>query len=320
MTGAAGFIGSHLVEHLLDRGTRVVGIDDFDAYYPAAMKRSNLARVRDHRSFTLLRRDLLHVDLRPLVRPGTAIFHLAGQPGVRPSWGRPFDRYVRNNIRVTQHLLEMARRVHPARFVYASSSSIYGAQPERPLPETTLPRPISPYGVTKLAAEHLVRVYRAAYGLPAVSLRFFTVFGSRQRPDMAFHRFFEAALRRRPIVVFGDGSQKRDFTHVSDIVRGLAASADPAAPGEVYNLGGGSPATLSESLRRIQEVSGIELNLGRKPLPVGDPPSTWADTRRAAMDLGFRPQVSLREGLEEQWAWHSDRARPGGARKQSVTS
>lgn len=286
---------------------RVVGIDDFDPYYPAAQKRRNLAKAESQRRFTLLRRDLLRLDLRALVKPGTTIYHLAGQPGVRPSWGRPFERYVRNNVLATQHLLEMARRHRPARFVYASSSSIYGTQPERPLPETTLPRPISPYGVTKLAAEHLVRVYRLAYGVPGVSLRFFTVFGSRQRPDMAFHRFFEMARRHRPIPVYGDGSQKRDFTHVSDIVQGLLAAADPEVPGEVYNLGGGSPVVLSEALREIEEVSGIPLQVRRKALPVGDPSSTWADTRRAATDLGFRPEVRLRQGLEEQWAWHHAR-------------
>ncbi|HEV2520245.1 MAG TPA: NAD-dependent epimerase/dehydratase family protein [Thermoplasmata archaeon] len=312
VTGAAGFIGSHLVERLLASGWRVVGIDDLDPYYSPAMKLSNLAAVGTHRGFRLLRRDLLHLDLRPLVKPGTTIFHLAGQPGVRPSWGRPFERYVRNNVLVTQHLLEMARRSRPARLVYASSSSIYGAQPERPLPETTLPRPISPYGVTKLAAEHLVRVYRLAFGLPTVALRFFTVYGSRQRPDMAFHRFFEMARGHRPIPVYGDGSQKRDFTHVSDIVNGLVAAGHPDAPGEVYNLGGGSPATLSEALRHIEEVSGIALRLQRKALPVGDPPSTWADTRRAESDLGFRPKTRLREGLGEQWAWHQGGGRPRG--------
>lgn len=238
------------------------------------------------------------------------LFHLAGQPGVRPSWGQQFDRYVRNNVLVTQRLLEAARRRRIGRFVYASSSSIYGAQPDRPLGEETLPQPISPYGVTKLAAEHLCRVYRRAYGVGTVALRFFTVYGSRQRPDMAFHRFFEAARTGRPIALLGDGSQRRDFTHVSDIVDGLLAAAVADEPGEVYNLGGGSPVVLNEAVRLVEEVSGRPLRRRRLAQAAGDPASTWADTSRASNDLDFHPRTGLRDGLAEQWAWHD---RGGGA-------
>lgn len=304
VTGAAGFIGSQLVERLLADGYAVVGVDDFDGYYSGAAKRRNLAAALGNRRFRFLRRDLMRLDARPLLRPGTVVFHLAGQPGVRPSWGQQFDRYVRNNVLATQRLLESARRSRIPRFVYASSSSVYGAQPDRPLGETTLPQPISPYGVTKLAAEHLCRVYRRAYDVSTVSLRFFTVYGSRQRPDMAFHRFFEAARSGRPISVLGDGRQRRDFTHVSDIVDGLVAAAAEEVPGEVYNLGGGSPVRLSQAVRLVEEVSGHPLAQRRLDRAAGDPSSTWADTARARSDLDFHPKMALRDGLAEQWAWH----------------
>ena len=313
VTGAAGFIGSQLVERLLGAGYQVVGVDDFDGYYSGAAKRRNLAVALGDRRFRLLRRDLMGLDARPLLKPGTVVFHLAGQPGVRPSWGQQFDRYVRNNVLATQRLLESARRSRISRFVYASSSSVYGAQPDRPLGEETLPQPISPYGVTKLAAEHLCRVYRRAYGVSTVALRFFTVYGSRQRPDMAFHRFFEAARAGRPISVLGDGRQRRDFTHVSDIVDGLLAAAAPDVPGEVYNLGGGAPVHLSEAVRLVEEVSGRPLVQRQLARAAGDPASTWADTARAASDLDFHPKMGLRNGLAEQWAWHDQGGKlPGG--------
>lgn len=312
VTGAAGFIGSQLVERLLAAGYRVVGIDDFDDYYSRAAKRRNLRTAMGDRRFQLLQRDVMGLDAKPLLKPGTVVFHLAGQPGVRPSWGHQFDRYVRNNVLATQRLLESARRQKIGRFVYASSSSVYGAQPDHPLGEETLPHPISPYGVTKLAAEHLCRVYQRAYGVPTVALRFFTVYGSRQRPDMAFHRFFEAARHGRPISVLGDGSQRRDFSHVSDIVTGLVAAAAPDLPGEVYNLGGGFPVRLSEAIRLVEEVSGHELVQRRLAGAAGDPSSTWADTTRAAAELGYHPKVGLRAGLQEQWAWHDHRADPAG--------
>lgn len=285
-------------------GYAVTGVDDFDRFYSGAAKRRNLARALRNRRFHFLRRDLMALDAQPLLKSGTVVYHLAGQPGVRPSWGHQFDRYVRNNVLATQRLLESARRRPIARFVYASSSSVYGAQPDRPLGEETLPQPISPYGVTKLAGEHLCRVYQRAFHVPSVALRFFTVYGSRQRPDMAFHRFFESARSGRPISVMGDGRQRRDFTHVSDIVDGLIAAAGPDVPGDVYNLGGGSPVRLSEAVRLVEEVSGHPLARRRLAQAAGDPASTWADTTRAAADLGFHPQVALRDGLAEQWAWH----------------
>lgn len=289
----------------------MVGVDDFDDYYARTTKRQNLKGALGQRRYRFLRRDLVRLDARPLLRPGTVVFHLAGQPGVRPSWGQQFDRYVRNNVVATQRLLESVRRSHGARFVYASSSSVYGLQPEEPLGEDALPRPISPYGVTKLAAEHLGRVYRRAYGVSAVALRFFTVYGSRQRPDMAFHRFFEAARTGRPITVLGDGRQRRDFTHVSDIVSGLIAAARPDVAGEVYNLGGGAPVHLAEAIDLVEQVSGRTLRRRHLPVAAGDPSSTWADTRRAASDLGFHPQMSLRDGLEEQWTWQAGDGRDG---------
>lgn len=305
VTGAAGFIGSQLSERLISIGYEVVGIDDFDDYYSRRSKQRNLRALRGDRRFRFLERDIVTSDVRRLLKPGTRVFHMAAQPGVRPSWGVYFQRYVRNNILATQKILEASRRSPIESFVYASSSSIYGAQPFRPVSEDTLPQPISPYGVTKLSGEHLSRVYRSGFRVPAVSLRFFTVFGSRQRPDMAFHRFFEALRANRPISVYGDGRQVRDFTHVSDILDGLVAASSPGVPGEVYNLGGGSPSTLSDAIRAMADVSGREPVVEKSPASVGDPNSTWADTHRAQKDLGFRPKVSLREGLAEQWAWQS---------------
>ena len=304
VTGAAGFIGSQLVERLLATGHSVIGLDDFDDYYSRASKLRNLRTSLKHERFRFLERDLMKSDLRPFLKPGNTVFHLAAQPGVRKSWGTHFERYVRNNVLATQRLLERARGSQIASFVYASSSSVYGLQPPRPMSEDTLPNPISPYGVTKLSAEHLCRVYRRAYQVPTVSLRFFTVYGSRQRPDMAFHRFFEAIRHHRPLSIYGNGSQLRDFTHVSDILDGILAASTPGEKGEVYNLGGGSPSTLSDCVRMLSDICGVDVERQESPTPAGDPSATWADTRRAATDLGFQPKVKIREGLEEQWAWH----------------
>jgi UDP-glucuronate 4-epimerase len=281
----------------------VVGIDDFDDYYARAAKERNLAALQGNPHFAFVERDLAEAELSDLLDPGARIFHLAGQPGVRGSWGPQFTRYVRNNILATQRLLEISVRARPARFIYAGSSSVYGEQPPGPTSETALPSPLSPYGVTKLAAEHLCHLYRRAHGIPVVALRFFTVYGPRQRPDMAFHRFIEAMRANREITLFGDGSQTRDFTYVDDIVAALVAAGETNDAAGVYNLGGGTPASVRQVLAILEKLAGRPARLKIEKDPVGEPKATWADTSRARQGLGFRPGVSLEEGLRRQWEW-----------------
>jgi nucleoside-diphosphate-sugar epimerase len=302
VTGAAGFIGSQLVERLLERGDRVVGIDSFDPFYSARTKRQNLKVALAHPRYRFVRADLLRYRLEQQFSDAPVVFHLAAQAGVRGSWGTSFSRYARNNLPATQAVLEASVRSHrPARVVYASSSSVYGDQPPGASREDALPNPVSPYGVTKLAAEHLGRTYTKSYGLPVTALRFFTVYGPRQRPDMAFNRFIEAVRRDRSIEVYGRGRQLRDFTFVGDIVEGLVAAGEVRTPAPVYNLGGGSPVILAEALRILSDVSGHALRMRHLPLPPGDAKATWADIRLARRELGFRPKVRLREGLAAQW-------------------
>jgi nucleoside-diphosphate-sugar epimerase len=304
VTGSAGFIGSHLSEALLARGDRVLGVDSFDPYYGRRLKRRNLSGPLSHPRFRFVEADLLRFPLKKHLGRGSRIYHLAGQPGVRGSWGEEFKRYTRNNIQATQAVYEAASRSGKGvRVIYASSSSIYGDQPPGAMKEGALPNPISPYGVTKLAAEHLGRLYGKAKGLPVTSLRFFTVYGPRQRPDMAFNRFIAAVSRGQPIDIYGDGRQLRDFTFVSDIVAGVVAAGEIAAPSPIYNLGGSSPVPLSEAVRTLGKVSGRPVRIRRLPLPIGDPRTTWADTRLARRELGFRPKVRLAEGLAAQLDW-----------------
>ena len=308
VTGAAGFIGSHLCERLLAGGHRVIGLDSFTDYYPRAAKEANLASLRSREGFRFVEADLGRVDLEPIVAEADYIFHQAGQPGVRPSWGKDFDVYVDGNIRATQRLLERARAAGRVKcLVYASSSSVYGETRELPLREDSPTRPYSPYGVTKLAAEHLCSLYHANYGLPTVSLRYFTVYGPRQRPDMGFRRFIHAALEDRPIVVYGDGEQTRDFTFVADAVEANWLAVAPGAVGQVFNIGGGSRCSVNQVLRTLEEI--LDRPIRREPGPPqpGDVSHTWADTRRAKEVLGFAPAVSLREGLVLEVAWMRER-------------
>lgn len=287
-------------------GRSVVGVDDFDDYYPRGTKERNLHTLRADPRFKFVEADLTTTDLSSIIAPGCRLFHLAAQPGVRGSWGPQFDRYVRNNLLATQRLLEVCVHAPPARIVYGSSSSIYGNQPAGRYREDAHPNPISPYGMTKLAAEHLVSAYARGHGLSTVSLRFFTVFGPRQRPDMAFHRFIDAVRTHRPLTLFGDGQQSRDFTYVDDIVAGIVAAAStPDISGETYNLGGGSPATVLEVLKLLENLSGRPLAVETQPPGLGDPRTTWADTARARTQLGYRPAVNLAEGLRRQWEWQS---------------
>ena len=304
VTGAAGFVGSHLCERLLREGHRVIGLDAFADYYPRSMKEANLKDLRDARGFRFVEGDLTRMELTPLVGEAEYIFHQAGQPGVRPSWGKDFDVYLDCNIRATQRLLETARTVgRVQRLVYASSSSVYGETRDLPLREDSLTRPYSPYGVTKLAAEHLCSLYHANYGLPTVSLRYFTVYGPRQRPDMGFHKFIRAALEDQPIVVYGDGEQTRDFTFVADAVEANWLATGPQAAGQVFNIGGGSRVSVNHVLAVLEDILGRPIRREHQPPQAGDVSHTWADTRRAKEILGFAPRVFLREGLAREVAW-----------------
>jgi UDP-glucose 4-epimerase len=303
VTGAAGFIGSHLSGALLDAGAAVTGIDCFTDYYPRPFKEANLATLRGRSGFTFVEAALQDTDLKLHLSGVTHVFHLAAQAGVRKSWGRDFDVYTRDNIQATQRLLEALVGVPIQKYVYASSSSVYGDHVPLPLREDSYLQPVSPYGVSKLAAEHLGHLYLESHGVPAVSLRFFTVYGPRQRPDMAFQRFLTAIKEGRPITVYGDGEQTRDFTFVGDIVAANIAAADRGVPGSVYNVGGGSRVTLNRVLELIGRVTGKTVTIQREPAQKGDMRHTYADTSLARRDLNFVPRVNLESGLEQQYRW-----------------
>jgi UDP-glucuronate 4-epimerase len=300
VTGAAGFVGSHLVEMLLEGDHEVVGVDSFSEYYSVARKRANLAAIPEGSSFTLVEGDLNELDLDRLVEGVGVVYHLAGQPGVRASWGAEFDIYLAQNVLSTQKLLEAARTAPIEKFVLASSSSVYGQAERFPTRESDRPRPVSPYGVTKLAAEHLCHLYHQAFGVPVVMLRYFTIFGPRQRPDMAFSRFIAAALAERPLTVIGDGMQSRDFTYVADAAAATIAAGDRGVSGRVYNIAGGCQATVLDVVAMLEQILGRPLARDHlEPVP-GDPRKTGADTTAANEDLGYRPSTGLEDGLSRQ--------------------
>lgn len=303
VTGAAGFIGSHLTSALLDRGAEVTGIDSFTDYYPRFIKEANLAVNAGRPGFRVIEGSLQHADLAALLEGKTHVFHLAAQAGVRKSWGADFRVYTDNNVDATQRLLEacVGRPLH--RFVYASSSSVYGDNVSIPMREDAVPLPVSPYGVTKLAAEQLCYLYFVNHKVPATSVRYFTVYGPRQRPDMAFHRFLKAALRGDPVTLYGDGEQTRDFTYVTDAVAATMAAGDKGVPGRAYNIGGGSRVSVNQLFGLIERLAGKPLNIRREPAQKGDMRDTFADSTLARQDLGFAPQVTLEQGLEAEYRW-----------------
>ena len=303
VTGAAGFIGSHLCERLLADGHEVVGIDSFSDYYDRKRKQRNLQEASADKNFTLEEVDIADGDVKTVLRGASVVFHLAGQPGVRPSWGPHFDRYVHDNILATQKLLEALRDVELERFVFASSSSVYGSAEMFPTKESALPRPISPYGMTKLAAEHLAFVYMRNFGLPVTSLRYFTVYGPRQRPDMAFDRFMAALAGHRDIEILGDGEQTRDFTYISDAVGATVKATSADVIGQVINLGGGSRVTVNRVIDTLEDITGIKPRRTHLPAAPGDPRHEGASINLARERLAWEPRVSLREGLTRQWAW-----------------
>ena len=303
VTGAAGFIGSHLCEYLVKKGVGVVGIDDFMDYYPRSMKEANIAGIIGDQDFEFIEGNLLGLNLGNILNGVDVIFHESAQAGVRASWGENFKIYSDNNIVATQMLLEACRQSPVKKFVYASSSSIYGDTRDLPMRETSLPCPVSPYGVSKLAAEHLCFLYYKNFGIPAISLRYFTVYGPRQRPDMAFHRFFRWALEDKPLKVYGDGEQSRDFTHVDDIVEANWLAFERAQPGEVFNIGGGARITLNEAIEVIKEISGRGIEVDYRSREKGDVRHTMADMTKASEKLGYRPKVSTRDGLKTEYEW-----------------
>jgi len=309
VTGGAGFIGSTLTERLLDEGHRVTVIDCFTDYYDPAMKRANLAAVADHPNLTVSEIDLATDDLVPAIDGADVIWHLAGQPGVRLSWSDGFARYESCNVLATQRLLEAARTTEVGRFMYASSSSVYGNAERYPTLESDRPEPFSPYGVTKLAAEHLCGLYAANWGVPTVSLRYFTVYGPRQRPDMAHHRLIEAALDQTPFPLFGDGDQVRSFTYVDDVVdathrAGLTPDVDP---GTVLNVSGSEFVTLGRLIDLVGDAVGQPVPIDRQPAQAGDAAQTGGSTDRIAEVLGWSAKTSLADGIAAQVRWHRNR-------------
>jgi UDP-glucuronate 4-epimerase len=304
VTGCAGFIGSHLVESLLADGWEVLGVDCFNPNYDAADKWANISVAREYDAFTFLEADLASCDVGALLPDRDTVFHLAAEPGVRSSWGRRFDRYVRNNVTATQRVLEASSAEPARRVVYASSSSVYGDAEQLPTREDATPRPLSPYGVTKLAAEHLCQLYHVEHGVEAVALRYFSVYGPRQRPDMAFRRFCEAAIERRPIEIFGHGRQTRDFTFAADIVAATRAAASAeGVGGEAFNVGGGSRVTLNSALDHLSTIAGRPLEVRREAREDGDVLHTGADISRAREQLGYEPSTTLEDGLLAEFEW-----------------
>ena len=303
VTGAAGFIGSTLTDRLLADGIGVTGVDCFTDYYDPALKRRNLEAAQRHADFRLLELDLGEAELAALPEVDV-VFHQAAQAGVRASWGRDFATYVHHNILATQRLLERYRDAKLERFVYASSSSVYGDAERFPTDEALLPRPFSPYGVSKLAGEHLVLLYGRNFGMHVAALRYFTVYGPRQRPDMAFHKFCKAMLRGEEIAVYGDGRQSRDFTYIDDAVEANVRAWRRSTPQGVYNVGGGSQVDVLEAIAQLERALGVKARLRFEARPPGDPLRTRADATRLQTELGYTTRVGIGEGLvaEANWA------------------
>lgn len=317
VTGAAGFIGSRLALRLRTLGHEVIGVDSFTEYYDLAIKRSN-ARSLMREGVKFIGADLNVVNLSEILDDVDAVFHLAGQPGVRASWGSEFDAYTQSNISATQRLLEACRdRPRLKRLVFASSSSVYGDAESYPTTEMDRPQPLSPYGATKLAAEHLCTLYALSFGVPTVSLRYFTVYGPGQRPDMAFTRFTMAALSGDDICVFGSGEQVRDFTYVDDVVEAnlLAATVDDVKPGAVFNVAGGTYSSINEVLQVLGELVGKQLSVVHRDSVAGDVERTGGDTTAIHSALNWVPRITLREGLSRQLTWASELPRPTGTNR-----
>lgn len=312
VTGAAGFIGSRIAQRHLALGDEVIGIDCLTSYYPREEKLERLEPLRAEPGFGFVGEDLCEASLEGLLAGAQVVYHEAGQPGVRASWAHGFADYCSDNVLATQRLLEAALGARVGRVVYASSSSVYGNAVRYPVSEDDLPAPISPYGVTKLAAEHLCRLYATTRGLSTVSLRYFTVYGPGQRPDMAFRRLVDAALDGTRFPLYGSGHQVRDFTYVDDVVdANLLAARAEVAPGAVMNVAGGSHAEMLEVIERVGALAGRPVALERLEAQAGDVDRTEASTERARALLGWQPSRSLDEGLAAMVAWGRARHRGG---------
>lgn len=308
VTGCAGFIGSNVVDALLEKGHDVIGIDCFTDYYPRAIKERNLEGALRDKHFTLIDKDIMGMESYPDV---DYVFHLAAQAGVRASWGKTFDVYVHNNIQATQRLLEFYKGMGLKKFVYSSSSSVYG-DAKLPMSEESLLKPASPYGVSKLAGENLCYLYYKNHGVPAVSLRYFTVYGPRIRPDLAINKFVNAILNDEEIVVYGDGTQTRDFTFVSDVVRANILAAEGDAVGDVFNIGGGNRISVNDLIRGIEAILHKDARVRHMEKQKGDVEDTWADVSKAKAVLSWRPEVRISRGLGKYIDWYMCNRRLAG--------
>ena len=302
VTGVAGFIGSSLAERLLKNKFKVVGIDNFTKYYPKKIKLNNIKSFRKNENFSLLTKDILNVDLRAVFNKAEFLFHLAAQPGVRASWGKDFEKYSKNNIHATQKLLEYAKNSKTIKkIVLASSSSVYGIQNGKMNESKTNTEPVSPYGVSKLAVEHLAKAYVKNFNSPIVMLRYFTVYGPRQRPDMAFMKFIMKSLRKKPITIYGNGNQKRSFTYIDDIIDATISSINVSKNGEIINVGGGKINSIKKNIEILSNLLGHEIKIIHEDFPKGDVNRTEADTTKAKKLIGFKPKISIKDGLEFQY-------------------
>jgi UDP-glucuronate 4-epimerase len=309
VTGACGFIGTNLCESLLEDGYFVTGVDAFTNNYQSRAKRANQRDLGKFKNFNLIESDLLSSNLDTILKGVDIVFHLAGQPSVHNSWGEDFQVYSNRNVVLTQKLLDAAYKAKIARFVNSSSSSVYGRVTSTPTKENDEKLPISPYGVTKLAAENLVTLYGSEFGMSTVSLRYFTVFGPRQRPDMAFNKLIEAGRKRQSFPLHGDGSQIRDFTFVEDVVEAnkLAAFADLNGS-SIFNIGGGSPVSMNETIAMLEEIMRLKIKIDFTPLGPGNPMVTAADCTLATANLGWKPRIDIYKGLLAQVAWQTEQA------------
>ena len=304
ITGVAGFIGSHLAEKLLHNNFKVIGIDSFTNYYPKKIKKNNLKECLKNKNFSFISKDLIEIDLLSIFRKSQHLFHLAAQPGVRSSWGSKFETYVKENILVTQRILGYARAANSfKKIIMASSSSVYGEQEGQMNEENTITKPVSPYGVTKLAAENLCRIYAKNYNLPITSLRYFTVYGPRQRPDMAFMQFIKAALTNSKLIVYGDGFQTRDFTYIDDIVKASISCIEGNLSNEILNIGGGFVVSINDILKLLTDISQTELKISYTTQQKGDAIHTEADISKAIRLIDYKPKTKIKDGLMQEFTY-----------------
>ena len=304
ITGVAGFIGSSLAEKLLKDNFKVIGIDSFTNYYSPHIKEKNIENCLKHSNFSFIHQDLDTLDLSTIFENTEYVFHLSAQPGARASWGKEFTTYVKNNISVTQKILEsLKNNTTLKKFIFASSSSVYGNQSSKMNEETSLTRPVSPYGVTKLAAENLANLYFKNYGVPTISLRYFTVYGPKQRPDMAFTRFFYSIIKEQKLTIFGNGEQTRDFTYVDDVVKATVNAATSNSVGEILNIGGGSVFSIVQIIEFMKEITGKELEIDFKKEQKGDVKHTSADISKSEKLIDYKPSIDIKYGLTQQYEY-----------------